>query len=351
MLLTRRGLVAVRRSPLALLRSGLLPLSALARLAAEPMRGPRRSGRPETLAAFARRRLGRRVADDLLRPVTLGIHGAPPGAIGAADAFPALVAAEREHGSLLRALARRKASGGRDLRTFPEGMEALPRAIAAALGESIAIGTPVVRLAREPDGVRAASSGGTSVLASEVVLATTADAQARLVAPLSRVASEALGAVRYVPMAVVHLGIPAGASPPLPRAFGFLRGRGARVRVLGCAFPGAIDPTVAPPGHSLVRCFLGGESDPDVLSADDDALVEVAARDLSTALGGPVRPTFADVVRWPRAIPLFSPGHRARMAAAAALLAPHGVRLSGSHVTGVGVDACCAPLPFEAITP
>ena len=65
-------------------------------------------------------------------------------------------------------------------------------------------------------------------------------------------------------------------------------------------------------------------------------------RDLSFALGGRVRPSMLSIHRWPRAIPVLSPGHRSRMAVAQRLLAPLRIRLSGSHGTGVSLDACCA---------
>ncbi len=51
---------------------------------------------------------------------------------------------------------------------------------------------------------------------------------------------------------------------------------------------------------------------------------------------------FFAVTRWPRAIPVLAIGHRERMARAQALLAPHRIRLTGSHLTGVGVHACAA---------
>jgi len=46
---------------------------------------------------------------------------------------------------------------------------------------------------------------------------------------------------------------------------------------------------------------------------------------------------------WPRAIPILAPGHRMRLGDAQRLLAPFRIRLSGSHVTGVGVHSCEAP--------
>jgi oxygen-dependent protoporphyrinogen oxidase len=223
-------------------------------------------------------------------------------------------------------------------------MEAFPRAVAAALGARVRTGVAVTAIEPGPGGrSRVALSDGGVREPDEVLLAVPAPAQARLLAPLSRTASQALGAVRYVPIVVVYVGLPPGSAPPVPASFGFLRGRGAPDRILGCAIATSLDPTAAPPGHALLRVFLGGGRDPDAIDLDDDSLRAVVERDLARALGGPVRADVVSVVRHPAAIPVFSPGHRARMAAAGGLLARFGVRLSGSHVTGVGVDACCRP--------
>jgi protoporphyrinogen oxidase len=56
------------------------------------------------------------------------------------------------------------------------------------------------------------------------------------------------------------------------------------------------------------------------------------------------------VRRVPRAIPVFAPGHRGRMARAAAELSSLGNRLLGSHAVGVGLEACAAagaPVPGD----
>jgi oxygen-dependent protoporphyrinogen oxidase len=229
---------------------------------------------------------------------------------------------------------------------FEDGMEAFPEAIAAALGDAVRTNVSVSALSRDANGgdalVRITTAEPSTVLARRVVLATTAPEQARLVAPLSRAAAEILGAVRYVPMVVVAVGIPPGGSPTIPGGFGFLRGARSTVRILGATFASNANPAVAPPGHALLTVFVGGGTDPDAISLDDDAVRALVERDLSAALGGPVRPDLVSIHRWPRAIPVLSPGHRARVATAQRLLDPFSIALSGSHVTGVGVHACAA---------
>jgi oxygen-dependent protoporphyrinogen oxidase len=343
-LLTRHGIEALPRGPGKFARSRLLSTAGKVRALAEPLLGPRRVKTPETAWQFVRRRFGREVADHLLKPMTLGIYGTRPEDLGLADAFPTLPTIERESGSLVRALVKRRGGTPRALLAFRDGMESFPRAIAEALGDAVRLSTPVTALDRDGDALRVSCGDGTTLLAREVVLATTAGEQARLVAPLSPVAADPLAAVAYVPMVVVSVGVPPGASPAIPPMFGFLRTPRSGARILGASVPSSLNPDVAPSGHALLTVFVGGGGDPDAIHLSDDEVRGVVERDLARALGGPVRPDMVSLHRWPRAIPVLSPGHRARMAAAEALVAPLGIRLSGSHVTGVGVHACCAPL-------
>lgn len=338
---TGRGLVALPRNPPALFKSPLLTLGQKVRMIAEVTRGPRRVRTPESAHAFVRRRFGRAVADNLLRPMTLGIYGTPPEQIGMADAFPSIPEMERTAGSLLKGMSKRKGATKRAILVFEDGMEAFPRAIGDALGDALRLSSPVAALVPEGDVVRVTTEAGASYAARRVVLATTAADQARLVAPFSGIAAGVLGAVRTVPMMVVAVGIPPGGSPAIPPAFGFLRGTGAKGRILGALFHSHFNPAVAPPGHALLNVFVGGGADPDAMALGDDEVRALVERDLATALGGPVRPDVVSVYRWAKAIPILAPGHRTRMAEAQGLLPPWLV-LSGSHVTGVGVHACAA---------
>ena len=343
LLWTRAGLRALPRSPQALLASPLLGFGAKARLFAEVLRAPRRGGPPESTYAFARRRLGTAVAERFLRPMTLGIYGTRPEDLGVADAFPTLPVMEAKDRGVLRALRRRSGAAKREVWTFEDGMEALPRAIAAALGADVVRTTsPVSDVRPFADSIEVHLDGETPIRARSVVLATTAPEQARLVGAISPEAAALLSGVRYVPMIVASVGLTQALAQRAPTAFGFLRGQGAPGRILGAAFASNLNPIVAPPGHALWNVFLGGGADPDAMRLSDEDVRDVVEGDLASALGAPVRLAFASIVRWPRAIPVLSVGHRERMARANSLLAPYRVALSGAHVTGVGVHACAA---------
>ena len=344
-ILRRRGLVQVPRSPPTLLHSPLMPLGSKVRVFAELLRGPRRARGGETLHTFVRRRFGLGVAEAFLRPFTSGIYGASPDRLGAADAFPKLLAMERRRGSVLKALLTERTGGNREVLLPDGGTEAIPKAIAAALGDRVRLETVVAGLT--PGSTQAPAQvhlqDGTVLEADEVTLAIRAYAQAALLRPSHPHVADVLDAVTYVPIAVTSVGFRREDGPAVPDGFGFLRGHDARVRILGATFNSRLNPTTAPDGCELVTVFAGGSEARDIVDLDDDGVRALVLRDLETALGGPIRPQMVHVTRWSKAIALFSPGHRARMARAAADVADARVRLHASHSAGVSLDDCCRP--------
>jgi len=345
-ILRRPGLIQVPRSPPTLFNSPLLPFGSKVRVFQELLRGPRRVSGHETLFQFVRRRFGHGIAEAFLRPFTSGIYGASPDRLGAADAFPKLKALERRHGSVLKGLIAERTGAKREVLLPVEGMQSVPRAIAAALGERVRTNTRILSVepgsADEPAVVRL--EDGECVRANEVNLATRAYTQAALLNDRWPHVADLLDSVQYVPIVVVAVGFPADAAPPVPNGFGFLRGHDARARILGATFNSKINPGVAPEGCELLTAFMGGSEDPGIVELSESEIRKIALQDLGKALGGPIKPAMVHVWRWKRAIPLFSPGHRARMAEANRILGGMRLRLLGSHTTGVSLNDCCAPL-------
>ena len=112
----------------------------------------------ESLASFARRRLGNQVFERLVQPLAAGIYTADAERLSVAAAFPRFREMERRHGSLIRAAryeakrgsaAAEQASGARySLFVAPrEGLTSLVEAIARRLPEgSVRLNSPIERL-------------------------------------------------------------------------------------------------------------------------------------------------------------------------------------------------------------
>ena len=90
-----------------LLTSPVLSLAGKLRLLAEPfvlLKGRAgREGDDESVASFARRRLGRETFERLVQPLVAGIYTADPEQLSMAATMPQFLNYEHNYGSLLRA--------------------------------------------------------------------------------------------------------------------------------------------------------------------------------------------------------------------------------------------------------
>ena len=93
----------------------------------------------------------------------------------------------------------------------------------------------------------------------------------------------------------------------------------------------------------LLRAFLGGASDPGAVELTDDALVDIATKDVSAVLRITGAPHLARVQRWPRAGAQHNVGHAARLSRVDERLAAlPGLFVAGSGFHSIGVPDCVA---------
>jgi protoporphyrinogen/coproporphyrinogen III oxidase len=340
--LWQRGrLRALPSNPLALLASPLLSPAAKWRVLREP-RAPAPPDREESVADFARRRLGAEVLAAIVEPMVAGVYAGDPERLSLPAAFPRIAAMEREHGSLLRAARRSRSNGGartRTLVTLRDGLESLPRRLVELCGE-IRIGTPCLDV-RATSGHFVLSTPAGDVTARRVVLSTPAGVTGQLLATATAGRSAALREVVYASAAVVALGFRRGQVQHPLDGFGLLAPRGAGLRILGCVFPSTLFPDRAPADHVALTAILGGRFDEEAAGWDDATLEAAALTDLRRALGITGEPVIAAVSRWPSAIPQPELGHQRFLDLAAELEQRlPGLVIAGSFRGGVAVGDC-----------
>ncbi len=330
-------------SPGSLLGTPLLSARGKLRLLAEPFAG-RGADAEESVHAFFARRLGEEVADRFVEPFVGGIFAGSSRALSIAAAFPSLARWDREHGSLLRgAFAERKKtprdrSAPRGLLSFREGLETLPRALAASLGSRLETGTRVESLTPlEEGGWRLSTSRGERS-AARVVLAAPAWEAARLVGPFAPDAADALAGIPHPFLAVVHLNTPLAALPRPLHGFGHLVVPQESRRILGAVWSSSLFSGRAPDGRALITVFLGGARDPEASVLSDQELTEIAARDTAAALEAREEPQPVSTTRYARSIPQYVTRHVARMEVLAQAESRFsGLTLLGNYRGGVSV--------------
>jgi len=334
------------------LTTPLLSVAGKLRLLGEPWAKARPRGAPgeESLADFARRRLGAEALDYGLDPFVAGIFAGDPEKLAVRHAFPRLQKMEDEHGSVLRAVMRakraRQGQGPPRLISFPYGMAALPRALAAKLGDALVLRAPLLSLERDSAGGWSAAwqmpSGQTRESFDGVVLAVPAHALAGLPLPDELAAQLApLAKIEYPPVSSVVLGFPRhGVGHPLD-GFGALVPAAENFSILGVLFNSTLFTGRAPAGQVLLTVFVGGARQPELAMLPEGELVAKVTADLAKLLLVSTPPSFQKIIRWPRAIPQYSFAHGQMLAAMeAAERGWPGLALAGSYRGGVAVPQC-----------
>lgn len=334
------GLLELPSGPRAAVETPILSGRGKLRALCEPF-ARRPPGGEESVSAFLSRRFGAEAADRLAQPVVSGIFAGDASRLSVDAAFPLLRDLEAA-GGVLRGgirrmrLARKSGVPRSALHSFRDGMESLPRRLAAGLGDAVRLGSAPEGISRTEGGWRV---GG--LTARHLVLSCPPAAAAALVDDLDPELARLLRGVRRAPVAVVHLGFPAAALGAR-EGFGFLAHPASGLSVLGAVMDSVVFPGRAPEGRHLLRVIMGGATRPDVLDAGDAALVETAAADLDRVLGTGA-PVFTNVLRQTPGIPQYDVGHAGAMAAVADRLAAHpGLDVTGWAYRGVGVSGVVA---------
>jgi oxygen-dependent protoporphyrinogen oxidase len=324
------------------LRSRLFSWPGKLRMALDLVRPRGPAVADESIASLLRRRFGQEAVERLGEPLMAGIHAGDPERLSIRATFPRFADLESRQGSLIRGMwaARPPAgSGGSAFYSLVGGLGELVDALVAALpADRRRTGARVASLAREAGGLRLRLADGASLAARAVVLAGPAPAAAPLVGPLSSEAGRILESIPFASSATVALAYRReDVAHPLD-GYGLVVPRGEGLRSSACTFVSTKFPGRAPQGHVLLRAFLGGTRDPDVLGLDDAALVAVVRSEMGRVLGLRGAPVLERVFRWPRATPQMEVGHLDRMARLDAIVAGlGGVFLAGAGLRGTGL--------------
>ena len=309
----------------------------------------------ESLESFALRRFGREAFDRLIQPLVAGIYTADASQLSMKATMPQFVELERKHGGMIRATralsrsqndqASRSASGARyaQFRSFPRGMTELFEALRETIGpSSIRTSSRVHSLRRNESGnwiVRA--DGGSEERYDAIVTALPSGAASRLLADASEAASQELSQISYASSALVLLGVPKrNVRHPLD-AFGMVVPSAEQREIIAASFSSRKFPGRAPDDHHLIRVFIGGAMQSDLLRRSDDELIETAISELSFLIGLSGRPTLQHIARWTGAMPQYHIGHcERRERIESAIRELPGLELAGNALHGVGIAFC-----------
>lgn len=361
-------LCALEPSLLSLATTKALTLRDRMQLLAEPLlpRGQRASSGAgdaddESLASFFRRRFGHDVAEGLLFAMANGIWAGDPERLSAASCFPDMVAAERDHGSVLlgtvkrlqrarkESAQQRKAKGSLTLR---RGLGSVGPAARSLLDARLSTRVESLEQRAEDIVVRARGADGRAIVleARGVVLAVEAHAARALLGAggSGGTIDSILAEVSYAPLALVHWRERRLGEAKLPAGFGYLSPPRERSFALGALFASDMLPSLARPpgGGRIFSSFVGGVLSPERARLSDDELARGLADELSRLTGG----TLGEVLHIERvahAVAQPTRGHAGRMVRLQGLLSSSRTAVAGSWL-GAGAMKDAVESGFRA---
>jgi len=334
----------------------LFTWSTKIKMAGELLARPRALNGDESAADFVARHYGDEVVDRLADPLLSGVYGGDADSLSVKAVLPRFVEMEAKYGSLsrgmLKARARMKAAMAQAPRSerrgkplfssMRDGMQQLVDAVVAQLSpRALRTSTPVRALESRGGEWLVLKQGGGSEPYDHVIVATPAYAAASLLKETSPKLADVLDQIPYSSSITVALGYDAGQFARQPEGFGFLVPWSEKKRVRACTYVHNKFPHRAPPDKRLLRVFLGGTRDKEVLSLPDDAVFATVQRELKEITGLDAEPRFSRIYRWDRAMAQYSVGHLERVAEVERLRRQlPGLSLAGNAYKGIGVPDC-----------
>lgn len=340
-------------SPFGFITTPLFTAQAKLAVLREPFIKPRRDGVEESIGQFVVRRFNQEFLDHAIDALVAGIYAGDPNKLSLPHAFPKLKALEDNYGSMIKGQifgARDRKKSGEVAKdrapkfSFDEGLQVLPDTLAAQLGDSLKLNTPVTKLAQTANGWRVTITEGRvprvpnpknkigdaqslslrdiEVDFDAVIYCGTAHRLAELVIePLAPALSPSDGArekhvdlsafaeIKHPPVSAVVLGFRREDVAHPCAGFGMLIPKIEGCKILGTIFSSALFPNRAPAGHITLTSYVGGTRYPELGLLPPEQLIETTLADLHALLGVKGKPVFTHTKTWPKAIPQYNVGY------------------------------------------
>jgi len=308
---------------------------------------PRQSRSDESVAALVERHYGAEMVERLADPLLSGVYGGEAAQLSVRAVLPRFVEMESKYGSLGRGmLAARKnmkpaQSAPPIFTSLKGGMQQLADALAAGLSPGTLRPNTRVEAVQKQDRGWIVSAGYASDHFDNVIIATSATAAVPLFEITCAGLASELKAIPYSSSMTVALGFDKDVRAALPAGFGFLVPRSEGKRMLAATFVHNKFPHRAPEDRALIRCFLGGSRDEQILQLPDDKILGIVREELRRILGLNAEPLFTRIYRWRGAMAQYVVGHLERLQRIESLLKQWpGLALAGNAYRGIGVPDC-----------
>ncbi len=337
-----------------ILASPVLSLRGKLRLICEPFIRASRNSEDESVASFARRRLGQEALDKLVQPLVAGIYTADPEKLSLAATLPQFLRQEAEHGSLWRASQKAREetesleSGARyGMFMAPKnGMQQLINALLSTLpSEKIWTNKAVGSCTRSESGTWLLKDSNGELLGAfdGIICTLPAYHAATVIKSFDSELANLLNKIPYASASVVCLGVRDEQIRSPVDGFGFVVPSKENRSIIATSFASYKFSGRSPERRTLIRTFVGGALNPELADLDDNRLIELVKSELSELIGLEGEPELESIARWPRRMPQYQVGHLGLVSQIVDRQNQwNSLQLAGAAYRGVGIPQCVA---------
>lgn len=345
---------------LPLATSSLISWPGKMRMAMDLFVPKRKGGGDESLGDFVRRRLGKEALEKIAEPLVAGVHAGDPETMSVRASFPKFVQLEEESGSLIRGMVKRMAQAAAHRKpaqagnqppgvrvtmfmTLKDGLSELVETLTSRLegmeNTVLRKGVQAVSVEKAGAGYRVSLDGGGSLDADAVVVAAPAWSAASILKGEDNALSEKLLTIPYVSTATVSIGFKKKDITHPMNGFGFVVPKVEGRKIMAATWTSVKFAGRAPDDSVLIRCFVGGSKNAELVSLGDAEMLKMVREELRAIMGIGAEPVLARAFRWRNSMPQYTIGHEERVAWIDERLKGHpGLFLAGSAYYGIGIS-------------
>jgi len=231
--------------------------------------------------------------------------------------------------------------------TMKKGLSQFVNKLAGQLEDgNIVLNKKAVRLEKIYDNgsaprYRVSTEDGDVFEGDAVIMATPAYVSAQLLSSINPRLADELNRIRYVTTSTVSMGFRLADVGKSFDGFGFVIPRKEERPITGCTWSSTKFNHRVPPGHLLLRTFIGGPGHEHMAEKNDQDLVAMVREQLQSIMGLTATPVLTRIFRWNKANPQYDVGHLDRVSEMHKMCETQpGLFLTGSAYEGVGVPDC-----------
>lgn len=277
---------------------------------------PRAKDPGESVASFARRRLGKEFLDYAINPMVAGIYAGNPETLSLQYSFPTLYTLEKEYRSLLIggiASLQKRSKERKLLRpsllSFQDGLATLPRTLSDALPSESRVTGSVLSVDFESGRWKVRTEKQTYV-ASSLIVAVPGNQWKNIQFPKAWLdVVNWVSSRPYPPLSMWAMGFDRSQVGHPLDGFGMLIPEVEQRSILGVLFSSTLFAGRAPAGKVLLTVFMGGSRNPEIRDLTSGQRQERVLKDLCQILKISGSPEFTKEIFWSQSIPQYTRDH------------------------------------------